>query len=255
MAPKRLISGNPRTEQARQERLMQVIERTHERAVAKEIRRAMDEAVSAWVETGSIPLMADHRSNIQSTVFAMAQQSVRVFGARILMAQRSDNLVVERKDFASTLAKLATRYIQQETVRQRITSISETTRNQIVQATARGFDDGLGVGATARLIRDVAPTMSRTRAALISRTETHSAANYGANAAAKETGLEIVKEWVAANDERTREAHADADGQQVPLDDAFEVGGEFLMYPGDPAGSAENTINCRCSISHIVLDV
>jgi hypothetical protein len=38
------------------------------------------------------------------------------------------------------------------------------------------------------------------------------------------------------------------------MDQAFEVGGEMLMYPGDPAGSAGNVINCRCAISHVVDD-
>ena len=52
--------------------------------------------------------------------------------------------------------------------------------------------------------------------------------------------------WNAVMDSATREAHADADGQTVGLNDTFEVGGESLTGPGDPAGSDENTINCRC---------
>ena len=32
----------------------------------------------------------------------------------------------------------------------------------------------------------------------------------------------------------------------IPLDEAFIVGGEALMYPGDPAGSPGNVINCHC---------
>ena len=31
--------------------------------------------------------------------------------------------------------------------------------------------------------------------------------------------------------------------------DPFLVGGEQLLYPGDPAGSSENVINCRCSVA------
>ena len=30
------------------------------------------------------------------------------------------------------------------------------------------------------------------------------------------------------------------------MDEPFEVDGEQLMYPGDPAGSAGNIINCQC---------
>lgn len=43
-----------------------------------------------------------------------------------------------------------------------------------------------------------------------------------------------------------RITHIEADGQVREVDEAFEVGGEELMYPRDPAGSPENTINCHC---------
>lgn len=56
----------------------------------------------------------------------------------------------------------------------------------------------------------------------------------------------IYKKWVTQHDFRVRDAHADADGQTVKYDDDFVVGGENLEYPGDPTGSIENTINCRC---------
>ena len=61
-------------------------------------------------------------------------------------------------------------------------------------------------------------------------------------------GYTMVKEWVAVNDNRTRPAHRHANGQQVPLDQPFNVGGEELMYPGDSNGSASNIINCRCTM-------
>jgi hypothetical protein len=32
----------------------------------------------------------------------------------------------------------------------------------------------------------------------------------------------------------------------VNQSDTFSVGGEQLQFPGDPKGSPENTINCRC---------
>lgn len=60
--------------------------------------------------------------------------------------------------------------------------------------------------------------------------------------------ITIQKTWVATLDEATREAHADADGQQVGLDETFDVDGEDLEFPGDDSGSPENVINCRCSV-------
>lgn len=56
----------------------------------------------------------------------------------------------------------------------------------------------------------------------------------------------VYKEWRAQADNRVRDDHADAHGQQKRVHLAFDVGGEKLMYPGDPSGSPENIINCRC---------
>lgn len=66
-------------------------------------------------------------------------------------------------------------------------------------------------------------------------------------------GTEVQRTWTATMDARTRPEHADADGQTVGLHEPFDVGGESLMYPGDPTGSAGNTIYCRCSVSYAVV--
>jgi hypothetical protein len=56
----------------------------------------------------------------------------------------------------------------------------------------------------------------------------------------------VTHTWNAVGDEKTRPEHLDADGQEVGLSDPFTVGGEQLDYPGDPAGSDWNILNCRC---------
>lgn len=70
---------------------------------------------------------------------------------------------------------------------------------------------------------------------------------------AKNRGLNIKKEWVASLDDRTRPAHQFADGQIVDIEKPFDVDGEDLMQPGDPAGSAENVINCRCRMITVIV--
>jgi len=49
--------------------------------------------------------------------------------------------------------------------------------------------------------------------------------------------------------ENTRQDHLDADGQTVPIDEPFIVGGEELMFPGDYAGSFTQTHRCECSMT------
>jgi hypothetical protein len=41
-----------------------------------------------------------------------------------------------------------------------------------------------------------------------------------------------------------RPSHLAADGQHVPVDEPFDIGGVRMMYPRDPAAPIEETINC-----------
>jgi len=45
-----------------------------------------------------------------------------------------------------------------------------------------------------------------------------------------------------------RNRHASTDGQVVPVDQPFNVGGQMMMFPGDTSGTAtlDNVLNCRC---------
>lgn len=47
----------------------------------------------------------------------------------------------------------------------------------------------------------------------------------------------------------------EADGQTVPNEEPFEVGGEKLMFPGDGSMGASgfNLYNCRCSCAAEIL--
>ncbi len=86
------------------------------------------------------------------------------------------------------------------------------------------------------------------RSQTISATEVHSANEYGSAQAAQLSGLMLKKMWQTTFDDKVRIDHAEAQGQEVDMDEAFDVGGEQLMYPGDPAGSPGNIIGCRCTV-------
>lgn len=89
------------------------------------------------------------------------------------------------------------------------------------------------------------------RAHTIARTSVVPAANGAHDEVAGVINDQVVpldKEWLATDDDRTREHHAEANGQRVPYAEPFIVMGEAMMYPGDPAGSAANVVNCRCVV-------
>lgn len=94
--------------------------------------------------------------------------------------------------------------------------------------------------------------VNKSRAALIARTETHSACGFAHHSYHKTVGdnfgVSMVKQWVATADGRTRTTHALANGTKLSMDEDFLVGGVPMGYAGDPKGGAANVINCRCVV-------
>lgn len=62
---------------------------------------------------------------------------------------------------------------------------------------------------------------------------------------AKQQGADLVKQWDATLDGKTRKKHRKLDGQWVEIDDYFEVDGMKVKAPGK-FGRKEEDINCRC---------
>lgn len=85
----------------------------------------------------------------------------------------------------------------------------------------------------------------------IARTETTRASSVGSQALFKGWGAQ-GKEWLTAMDGRQRDTHGAANGQIVPIDEPFKVGGYDMMHPGDPNAPAEEVCSCRCSIAPIL---
>ena len=84
----------------------------------------------------------------------------------------------------------------------------------------------------------------------IARTEAHRIqiqATADAQWKAKENGADVVKQWDASLDKKTRKSHRELDGQIRELDEEFEVNGHKAMQPGG-FGRPEEDINCRCAL-------
>lgn len=138
----------------------------------------------------------------------------------------------------------------------RLKGIGDLVWADMREQLALGYEAGESINQLAARLRTVAK-ISEPRALTIARTEVVPAANFGSLMQLKAVGFtdeECRKEWLATEDGRTRPAHLEADGQLVGLSQPFVVGGDFLQVPGDPAGRAENVINCRCSVAYVFDD-
>ena len=69
---------------------------------------------------------------------------------------------------------------------------------------------------------------------------------------AEALGVDMEQEWQAVHDMRTRHEHRQLDGQRRPVGEPFEVDGEEILYPGDPAAPGHLIWNCRCRLRGIV---
>ena len=134
----------------------------------------------------------------------------------------------------------------------RITSI----RSTLIESLMQEVQSELARQGSLISIRDVIYNIVRKsqsfykwQALRIARTETTFASNFAAVKAADNAGFEMVKTWIAVNDDRTRLDHIIENMQTVDADEPFVMtDGTEMMYAGDPDAPPRHVINCRCTI-------
>ena len=123
-------------------------------------------------------------------------------------------------------------------------------KSKIKSVVSRGISQSYSYEKIAKLIYDEYnnPKLNAIR---IARTEGHrisQEATYNVQVEAKKNGADIVKEWDATLDSKTRPSHQFLDGQIVDIDKPFKnADGDEAMYPGG-FGIASEDINCRCCV-------
>lgn len=122
-----------------------------------------------------------------------------------------------------------------------ISSLKKTIRNEIT----RGFASGM-------LYQDIARNIARNgnitknRALNIVQTEGHRIQQESADDARRHAiakGADLVKQWDATLDIKTRDSHRRLDGQIREEDEPFGIDGKQAMYPG---GFGDPSEDCRC---------
>lgn len=120
-------------------------------------------------------------------------------------------------------------------------------KKSITNEITRGIASALTYNEIAQNISN-ASQAPLSRAKLIVRTEAHriqQEAAYDSSVEAKEHKADVVNQWCAVLDGRTRNSHRRLDGQIREVGDYFEVNGRRAKYPGG-FGIASEDCNCRC---------
>jgi len=228
-----------------------------QRAIRQELQRASNRMLLEWQATGEIRADDEHYRTMRGLVDRLHAVAIRAFGARMEDQIKQASPREIKASGNDLYDRLIQQYLQEFGGARIADDISATTKALIVRQIRSGQRQGLSNTEIVANIRGRVGVVSAARAAVIARTEVHSAAMYALTETAKETGVVTRKEWVSAMDDRTRDdefSHVDANGQVVLLNEPFMVSGEPLMYPGDSSGSAGNVINCRCATVFLVDD-
>jgi len=142
-----------------------------------------------------------------------------------------------------------------------VTSINETTRNQLREVLAEGFVAGEGIPKLRNRVEDVFNTATRTRSEVIARTETLRASNFATVEAYKQSEIVVAKEWLAERDDRTCPYCQKMDGKIVDVDATYFKKGDTLTVDGstlkiDFLDVNEPPLhpNCRCTTIPVLIN-
>jgi SPP1 gp7 family putative phage head morphogenesis protein len=125
-----------------------------------------------------------------------------------------------------------------------VTKLTDDLKDNLRKELAMGLMNGEGIGALKLRVMDVMET-TISRAEMITRTETVRAFNMGNYQAARDSGLELRKQWSTHEDEKTCAVCGQLDNQVIDYDAKFRTskGEEFLLSPAHP--------NCRCRVLYV----
>jgi len=224
--------------------------KVHTAAIAAVLTEDMLWALDMFESVGRVQVPDDHASRIKDALSALVGDTGRAVGEMVLGGlTKADDFLWDRivDEYMETFGGI------------KVTRISATTLATLQDLLIGSEEESLP--EIAAKIRLGIPEMSKIRAAIIARTETHSASQFSSQKVAETIKVPLMKVWNSTEDHRTRDFgeiggtedynHRAMNGVKVALDQPFRVpskwgGHEFLMFPGDPNGSAANVINCRC---------
>lgn len=146
--------------------------------------------------------------------------------------------------------KTVTAAVQNKFVSKALGDLGKNLTRRMRDAVTQGLIRGQSMDRMARNVMD-AVGATKSDAMRIVRTEAHRArelGNLAVSDGAVDQGVELLREWNAALDNRVRNSHANLDGKQRAPGETFPGGAE---YPGG-FGVASEDINCRCTLIDII---
>lgn len=250
------------------QRQLDIAERQEVRKVASYYANQYDQAIKQFLATGQT-------NNFQGIFKEQDIQNIYIniyvnIGLRISKWYQSNYEKYTKKADANLSDNFFAgkfKYISQLVGAARVRSVAQNklqTLNRVLKKLMADPDfQSMNERDAQRLLRQQFKGISKYQAERIIRTESTLAANYATEQTARQMFNEqdMQKEWISGGDSRVRRLprdkadHRTMNGKVVDADKKFSVptkrGVEMMLYPGDPAASSFNLINCRCTVAYI----
>ena len=224
-------------------------------------RELIDKLTGALGGRKSVKLEADPNEVIARVVFDLKKENGKIRAINHTFFDKGSELGIRQAAAEAGIigAELVNQFVEtakrSAAIRralliqsQKIEGINRVTQRLVANSLQEGLKAGEGLPDLTNRIKEILGG-TPARAQSVARTQVGSAVSSGRHEGIKRAKFENHV-WLDAHDNNVRDLHKDAGKRYaapgIPIDEAFWVGGEALMHPGDPAGSAANIINCRC---------
>lgn len=220
-------------------RLLQAREETQSVIYQINYQKSLEKQINAIINV----LQQDNLTNIQDFLNHMYEDGY--IGIQYELMQQGVPVItpINQTEVASSLFKKTGRM----TFADRLNKNMKDFKQKVKDTITRGI-------ASSATYRDMANQLSLVtneelyKSYRIARTEGHritAEAKLNSMKKAKQQGADVVKQWDATLDGKTRKNHRKLDGQWVEVDEYFKLGSKKIKAPGK-FGKADEDINCRC---------
>lgn len=221
-----------------------IYQKKYQEAIKSQVDGALNQLLSKEYTTIDDFLKDSYNNGFVGNMYLLHQQ-------KIPLAIPIDNKSVVKA--LQTDSKLSRRYYKGNPLRNRVNENVDVLKTRVRSNLSRGIAQGQSWGDIA--VNIASGMNSPMRRALndsirIARTEGHRVQQQGfldAGFEAIKNGADVLKQWDATLDGRTRDEHREVDGTIIKWDEEFDVGGEKMEAPS-VGGSARNVCNCRCCL-------
>lgn len=221
-----------------------IYQKKYQEAIKSQVDGALNQLLSKEYTTIDDFLKDSYNNGFVGNMYLLHQQ-------KIPLAIPIDNKSVVKA--LQTDSKLSRRYYKGNPLRNRVNENVDLLKTRVRSNLSRGIAQGQSWDDIA--VNIASGMNSPMRRALndsirIARTEGHRVQQQGfldAGFEAIKNGADVLKQWDATLDGRTRDEHREVDGTIIKWDEEFDVGGEKMEAPS-VGGSARNVCNCRCCL-------